>query len=151
MKITRQWVGSLIAVALFGALISVGASSNAAEKVTTTVTKVTKTNVTKPGWWIRVHPEKTSATTFWIQIGTKKKDSKMWRTWKPGEPVEFDVPADLLNAARLYIRGTTDPHDKHARFCVFYQDHAVREFHWAGYVDHDLKSRDTDFLHKCKE
>src|SRR5438046_8424944 len=120
MKTTRQWVGSLIAVTLFGAVMSVGASSDAAEKVTTTTTKVTKTKLTKAGWWIRVHPEKTSASTFWIQIGTTRKDSKMWRTWKPGEAQEFDVPAELLNAARLYLRGTTDPHDKHARFCVFY-------------------------------
>jgi hypothetical protein len=152
MKTTRQWIGSFIAVALFGALMGVSPSSAGAAEKVTTVTKVTKkTNLTKAGWWIRVHPEKTSATTFWIQIGTTKKDSKMWRTWAPGEPQEFDVPAELLNSARLYIRGTTDPHDRHARFCVFYQDHAVREFHWAGYVDHNLKSSDTDFLHKCKE
>jgi hypothetical protein len=152
MKTTRQWIGSLIAVALFGALVSIGASANAAEKVTTTTTTVTKkTKLTKAGWWIKVHPEKTSATTFWMQIGMTKKDSKMWRTWKPGEAEEFDVPAELLNAARLYIKGTTEPHDKHARFCVYYQDHAVREFHWAGYVDHNMKPSDTDFLHKCKE
>lgn len=153
MKTTRQWIGSLIAIALFGALLSVGASLDAAEKVTT-VTKVTKTKVTKltkAGWWIRVHPEKTSATTFWLNIGTTKKDSKLWRTWTPSDPVEFDVPAEFLNAAKLYIQGRTEPLDKHARFCVFYMDHAVREFHFAGYVDHNLKPSDTDFLHKCKE
>src|SRR5881394_3167480 len=144
MKTTRQWVGSLIAVTLFGAVMSVGASSDAAEKVTTTTTKVTKTKLTKAGWWIRVHPEKTSASTFWLNIGTTKRDSKLWRTWTPGQPVEFDVPADLLNAAKLYIQGRTEPLDKHARFCVFYQDHAVREFHFAGYVYHNMKPSDTD-------
>src|SRR2546423_6868195 len=151
MKTTRQWVGLLIAVALFGALMGVGASSaDAAEKVTT-VTKVTKlTKVAKAGVWIRVHPDKTSATTFWLKIGTNKKDSKLGRTWASSEPLEFDVPAEFLNAARLYIQGTTDPHDKHAMFCVFYMDHAVREFHFAGYVDHNLKPSDSDFLHKCK-
>jgi hypothetical protein len=149
MKTTRQWVGSLIAVALFGALIGVGASSaDAAQKVTTTVTKVTK--LTKAGWWIRVHPDKTSATKFWLNIGTTKRDSKLWRTWAPGEPEEFDVPAEFLNAAKLYIQGRTEPLDKHAKFCVFYMDHAVREFHFAGYVDHNMKPSDTDFLHKCK-
>ena len=148
MKTTRQWVGSLIAVALFGALVGVGASSAGAAEKVTTVTK--KTNLTKAGWWIRVHPEKTSATTFWLNIGTTKKDSKLWRTWTPGQAVEFDVPAELLNAAKLYIQGRTDPLDKHAKFCVFYMDHAVREFHFAGYVDHNLKPSDSDFLHKCK-
>ena len=108
-------------------------------------------SVTKAGWWIRVHPEKTSATTFWLNIGKTKRDSKLWRTWTSAEPVEFDVPAELLNSARLYIQGRTEPLDKHARFCVFYQDHAVREFHFAGYVDHNMKPSDTDFLHKCKE
>ena len=152
MKTTRQWVGSLIAVALFGALIGVGAKSSGAAERVTTVTKVTKvTNVTKAGWWIRVHPEKTSASKFWINIGTTKRDSKLWRTWTAGEPVEFDIPAELLNSARLYIQGRTEPLDRHARFCVFYQDHAVREFHFAGYVDHNMKPSDTDFLHKCKE
>src|SRR6476620_1608444 len=129
MKTTRQWIGSLIAVALFGALMGGGGSSaSAAQKVT---------KPTKAGWWIRVHPEKTSATTVWFKIGMTKKDSKLWRTWKPGEAVEFDVPAELISAAKLYIHGTTDPHDRHARFCVFYMDHAVREFHFDGYVDHN--------------
>jgi hypothetical protein len=137
MKTTRQWVGSLIAVVLIGVFVGVGASSaHAAPKVK------------KTGWWVRVNPEKTSATTFWLQIGTTKKDSKMWRTWKPGQPLEFDVPAELLNAARLYIRGTTDPHDKHALFCVFYMDHGVEQFHFAGYVDHNMKPSDSD--RECK-
>jgi hypothetical protein len=150
MKTTRQWIGSLIAVALFGALVSVGVTSDAAEKVTT-VTKVTKrTKLTKAGWWIRVNPEKTSATTVSFQIGMTKKDSAMWRTWTPGQPLEFDVPAALLNAAKLYIRGTTDPRNKHALFCVFYMDHGVKEFHFDGDVDHEMKPSDTDFLHKCK-
>ena len=159
MKTTRQWVGSLIAVALFGGLASGRASTDPVEKVTTVskvpkVTNVTKVmkvaTVTKAGWWIRVHPEKTSATTFWLNIGKTKRDSKLWRTWTSAEPLEFDVPAEFLNAAKLYIQGRTEPLDKHVKFCVFYMDHAVREFHFAGYVDHNMKPSDTDFLHKCK-
>jgi hypothetical protein len=150
MKTTRQWVGSLIAVALFGALVSVGASlAGAAEKVTT-VTKTKVTKLTKTGWWIRVNPDKTSATTVSFQIGMTKKDSKMWRTWTPGQALEFDIPAELRNAAKLYIRGTTDPKNKHALFCVFYMDHGVEQFHFDGDVDHEMKPSDTDFLHKCK-
>jgi hypothetical protein len=148
MKTRTQSVGLLIAVALFGALVSVGASANAAEKVTT-VTKVTKvTKLTKAGWWIRVNPEKTSATTVSFQIGMSKKDSKMWRTWTPGQSLEFDVPAALLNAAKLYIRATTDPKNKHALFCVFYMDHGVEQFHFDGDVDHEMKPSDTD--RECK-
>jgi len=149
MRTTRQWIGLVIAVALFGAFASVGASSaGAAEKVTTVIKTTKTTKLMKTGWWIRVNPNKTSATTIWFKIGTEKKNSKLWRTWKPGEPLEFDVPADLLNAAELYVHGTTDPHDKHALFCVFYMDHGVEQFHFAGYVDHNMKPSDKD--RECK-
>jgi hypothetical protein len=152
MKTTSRWVSLLIAVAVCGAFASVNASPARAEEKVTTVTKtVTKgPKLTKAGWWIRVHPEKTSATTIWFKIGMEKKGSNLWRTWKPGEALEFDVPAEFLNAAKLYIHGTTDPHNRHAMFCVFYMDHAVREFHFDGTVDHNMKPSDTDFLHKCK-
>lgn len=146
MKTTRQWVGVLIAVALIGAFASIGASSAGAGQTVTTVTKVTK--LKKTGWWIRVNPQKTSATTVSFQIGMTKKDSKMWRTWTPGQSLEFDVPAALLNAAKLYIRATTDPKDKHALFCVFYMDHGVEQFHFDGDVDHEMKPSDTD--RECK-
>jgi hypothetical protein len=149
MKTTRQSVGGLIAVALFGALMSVGAASASAAEKVTTVTKTTKVaTVTKAGWWIRVNPDKTSATEFWIKIGTSKKDSKLWRTWKPGEPVEFDVPADLLNVAKLYLHGQTTPHEKHASLCVFYMAHGVEKVHFAGYVDRSMKQ--TDDQDDCK-
>jgi hypothetical protein len=132
MKTTRQWVGSLVVVALFGLFVGVGASSAHAQKVK------------KNGWWIRVNPEKTSATTVWLKIGMTKKDSKLWRTWKTGQALEFDVPVELRNAARLYIHGTTDPHDRHALFCVFYMDHGVEQFHFDGNVDHNMKPSDSD-------
>ncbi|MFL6519940.1 MAG: hypothetical protein ACJ8NS_06945 [Chthoniobacterales bacterium] len=144
MKTRKQSVSLSIAGALFGAFLALGVlSAQAAEKVTTTtVTKVRK--VTKAGWWIRVNPEKTQATSISLQIGMTKKDSKMWRTWTPGQGLEFDVPAELLNAAKLYIRATTDPKNKHALFCVFYMDHAVEQFHFDGDVDHEMKPSDSD-------
>jgi hypothetical protein len=148
MKTHRQLVGLLIAVAL----ISVGAlTAGAAEKKTTTTTTVTKKKVSmlsKAGWWIRVIPRKTSATTVSLTIGMTKKDSKMWRTWATGQALEFDVPAEYLNAAKLYIRATTEPRDKHAMFCVFYMDHGVEQFHFDGDVDHEMKPSDTD--RECK-
>lgn len=102
----------------------------------------------KTGWWIRVNAEKTHASKISLQIGMSKKDGKMWRTWTAGQPMEFDVPAALRNAAKLYIRGTTEPRDKHALFCVFYMDHGVEQFHFDGDVDHDMKPSDSD--RECK-
>src|ERR1043165_800452 len=103
MKTYRQLAGLLIAVAL----ISVGAlTAGAAEKKTTTTTTVTKKKVSmlsKAGWGIRVIPGKTSATTVSLTIGMEKKDSKMWRTWSTGQALEFDIPREHLNAAKLYI------------------------------------------------
>lgn len=128
--------------------MSVGASSAGAAEKVTTITKTKVTKLMKTGWWIRVNPDKTSATEFWIKIGTSKKDSKLWRTWKSGDPVEFDVPAELLTAPKLYLHGQTTPHEKHAYFCVFYGGHGVGKVHFAGYVDRNMKQ--TDDQDDCK-
>jgi hypothetical protein len=131
MKTIRQWVGSLVAVALFGAFVCVGVVSAHAQ-------------AKKRGWWIRVSTSKTEASTISFQIGTSKKDSRNWRTWKSGQRAEFDVPADFRNVSRLYVRATSDPHDKRARFCVFYRDHGVEHFEFNGDEDHNMKPDDSD-------
>ena len=131
MKTKRQWVGSLIAVALFGAFGSVGASSAHAR-------------ATKRGWWIRVNTPGTEASTISFQIGVSKKDRQNWRRWKSGQRVEFDLPADFRNVAQLYIRATSNPHDKKAGFCVFYKNHGVEHFEFDGDQDHDMKQDDSD-------
>jgi hypothetical protein len=131
MKTRRQWIGSVVAVALFGAFVSIGASSAHAQ-------------ATKKGWWIRVNGPKTEASTISFQIGTSKKDSRNWRTWKSGQRVEFDVPTDLRDVAQLYLRATSNPHDKNARFCVFYKDHGVEHFEFDGDEDHKMKQDDSD-------
>jgi hypothetical protein len=64
--------------------------------------------------------------------------------WQPGQRVEFDVPAALRNAPRLYLHATTNPRDKHAWFCVFYGGHGVEHFKFDGDVDHNMKQDDSD-------
>jgi hypothetical protein len=131
MNSTRRWVSLVIAVALFGAFGSVGASSAHAQ-------------AKKTGWWIRVNTTKTEASAISFQIGTSKKDSRNWRAWKPGYRVEFDVPAALRNIAELYLRATTTPKGKNAWFCVFYRDHGVEHFEFDGDEDHNMKQSDSD-------
>ena len=131
MKTRKRWVSSIVAVALFGAFVSVSASTVHAQ-------------ATKRGWWIRVNKAKTEASTISFQIGTSKIDSRNWRTWKSGQRVEFDLPADLRNVARLYIRGTSNPSNKNAWFCVFYKDHGVEHFEFDGDEDHNMKQDDSD-------
>jgi len=58
--------------------------------------------------------------------------------------VEFDVPADFRKAAQLYIRATSNPHDKKASFCAFYKDHGVEHFEFDGDEDHDMKPDHSD-------
>jgi hypothetical protein len=131
MKTRGQWVGSLIAVSFFGAFVSVGASSAHAE-------------ATKRGWWIRVNKPKTEASTISFQIGRSVMDRQNWRRWKSGQRVEFDVPAGFRNAAEIYIRATSNPHEKKVRFCVFYRNHGVEHFEFDGDQAHHMKQDDSD-------
>ena len=136
MKTTRQSVGSAIAIALFGVVLSVSASTAHAQKAT------------KSGWWIRVNTAKMEASTISFQIGTSKKDSRNWRTWTAGQRMEFDLPAEMRDVAELYIRATSIPQNKNALFCVFYRDHGVEHFKFDGDVDHKMKRDDSD--DECK-
>jgi hypothetical protein len=150
METTRQWIGVAIAVALLGGLASVGAvSADAQTSKTTTVTSVTKvTKVTKTGWWIRVNSQKTVASTISFQVGMTRADRHEWRTWTAGEPEEFDLPIELRNLPKLYVRGITDPKSKDAVFCVFFGDHGVQHFKFDGDKDENMKPHDSD--HDCK-
>src|SRR6478672_2927685 len=129
MNTKKQWINSIVALTLFGAFGSVGASSAHAQ-------------ATKRGWWIRVNGPKTEAALISFQIGTSKKDSRNWRTWKSGQRAEFDLPADFRDAAKLYIRATSTPRDKNAWFCVFYNNHGVEHFEFDGDEDHNMKQDD---------
>jgi hypothetical protein len=145
MKTRRQLIGLVIAAALLGAFGSVGASSALAQSTTTTtVTKKTKVAaVTKSGWWIRVDTQKTVASAVSFQIGMTRADRHDWRTWTAGEPEEFDVPIELRNLPKLYLRGITEPHKKDAVFCVFFKDHGVEHFKFDGDEDHNMRPSDS--------
>ena len=149
MKIKSHWIRAAIAIIL-GGVISVGASSALAQTTTTTkVTKTTKvTNVTKSGWWIRVNSQKTVASTISFQVGMTRADRHEWRTWTAGEPEEFDLPIELRNSPKLYLRGITDPKNKDAVFCVFFGDHGVQHFKFDGDKDENMNPKDSD--HDCK-
>ena len=142
----KQLFGSVIAIALLGAFASFGVSSAAAE--TTTTTTVTKTKmkmarVDKTGWWIRIDPTKTSASSISFWVGLTRADRKAWRTWTAGEPTEFDL-AEMREWPKLHVRAKTDPKNKHAAFCVFFGNHGVSHFHFDGDKDDNMKQTTTD-------
>ena len=139
----------MVAVALFGALVSVAASSAHAQKTTTTTT-VTKTKVAKvdkTGWWIRVDTGKTVASSISFQVGLTRADRHDWRTWIAGESAEFDLK-EMRTWPKLHIRAKTDPKGKKAVFCVFYGNHGVEHFEFDGDVDKNMKPGDSD--NDCK-
>lgn len=143
---TKQWFGSVIAVAVLAAFVSVGASVANAQKTTTTTTTVTKTRVArvnKSGWWIRVDTAKTSASSISFWVGLTRADRKEWRTWTAGEPAEFDL-AEMREWPKLHIRAKTDPKGKKAVFCVFFGNHGVEHFDFDGDKDDNMKSSHTE-------
>ena len=147
---TKQSFSSVIALALFAVLVSVGASSVNAEttKTTTTVTKKTKVaRVDKTGWWIRIDTAKTVASSISFQVGLTRADRKEWRTWMAGEPAEFDL-MEMRQWPKLHIRAKTDPKSKKAVFCVFFGNHGVQHFDFDGDKDDNMNSTHDD--NDCK-
>jgi hypothetical protein len=147
---TKQSFSSVIAIALFAVLVSVGASSANAQ-TTTTTTKVTKTKVakvTKSGWWIRIDTQKTVASSISFQAGMTRADRMDWRTWTAGEPAEFDLPANLRTLSKLHLHMKAAPKGKKASFCVFFQNHGVEHYEFDGDKDDNLEPADSD--NDCK-
>ena len=103
---------------------------------------------TRSGWWIRIDPTLTTAQAITFQIGTDKLHREEWRVWRAGEPAEFDVPANYLQAPRLYLRGNVAPIDKIASLCLMYKTRGVEHMEFND-DDSDTK-RQTDVDFKCR-
>ena len=102
----------------------------------------------KSGWWIRIHTNLTTAPTITFQIGTSKAQREEWRVWRTGEPTEFDVPANYLQAPQLYLRGNVSPIGKIADLCLMYKDHGVEHMDFND--DDSGTKRQTQMDFKCR-
>lgn len=107
-----------------------------------------QSQATKSGWWIRITPSATTAQAITFQIGTSKIQREEWRVWNAGEPAEFDVPGQYLQAPRLYVRGNVTPIGRFATLCVMYKDRGVEHMSFddddsetMGQTEIDLKCR----------
>jgi hypothetical protein len=67
---------------------------------------------TKAGWWIRVDTKKTEADGIGLLIGTSAKDRRELKPWHNKDAAEFDLPADLAQAAVLHLRAIAIPDDE---------------------------------------
>ena len=90
----------------------------------------------------------TTAQAITFQIGTDKLNREEWRVWRSGEPAEFDVPANYLQAPRLYLRGNVTPINKFASLCLMYKTRGVEHMEFND-DDSDTK-RQTDVDFKCR-
>lgn len=103
---------------------------------------------TKAGWWIRISTDKTEATSIEFEIGRRERDHDPWRTWKAGDPAEFDLPETYVQVPRLYVRATAIPGGKMASLCMMYKDHGVRRLEFDGSEAQIKEQSDTDM--DCK-
>ena len=106
------------------------------------------TTATRSGWWIRIDPALTTAQVITFQIGTDKLNREEWRVWRQGDPADFDVPANYLQAPRLYIRGNVTPINKFASLCMMYKTRGVEHMEFND-DDSDTKTQ-TDVDFKCR-
>jgi hypothetical protein len=108
----------------------------------------TASAATKTGWWIRINPNLTTAQMITFQIGTGKLQREEWRVWRAGEPVEFDVPANYLQAPRLYLRGNVTPIGKNADLCMMYKNRGVEHMDFTDDESETKSQTQVDF--KCR-
>lgn len=103
---------------------------------------------TKSGWWVRINTNLTTAQSITFQIGTGKQQREEWRVWKAGEPTEFDVPGNYLQAPRLYLRGSVTPIGKNADLCMMYKDRGVEHMDFTDDESETKSQMQVDY--KCR-
>ena len=102
----------------------------------------------KTGWWVRINPSATTAQAITFQIGSSKLQREEWRVWNAGEPAEFDVPENYLQAPRLYLRGNVTPIGKFATLCMMYKDRGVEHM---SFDDDDSETKSQSEIDiKCR-
>ncbi len=97
----------------------------------------------KNGWWIRIHPDKTSCEQISFDIGLNKETAKVWLNWRKGDPTEVDIPDDMRQVFELYVRATAHP-AKPAYFCLMFKDNGVHHFSFDNESDHSGRQSDVD-------
>lgn len=98
----------------------------------------------KGGWWIRVDPKKTEATGIGLEVGASKAELRVWKAWRTGEALEFDLPPEVAGLPQLLLRATAIPDDEDVWFCIFHKGQGVRRFDFDTVETVTLKDSDRD-------
>jgi hypothetical protein len=88
------------------------------------------------------------AINFEAGAGHADGTHRPWFTWHSNstDPVEFDLPIDLLYARDIWLKGTSVPWGAESRFCVGY----ANNFNWQYSFGHDEDHQpDQDDHHEC--
>jgi len=93
----------------------------------------------KDGWWIKA--EKGAAPV--IYIGESSHSFTLWKMGIPGDPEEYDVPANIRNAQTIYILAQT-PSGAKTRFSLMYKSKCVMHFDFDLEESHEVKQSDED-------
>ena len=102
----------------------------------------------KTGWWIRIDPAATEATSIELLAGSSRGTLAPWMVWKKGDASEFQLPEALRTAESITIRGTTTPNTADAVLCVFNGDIGAEHMDFDG-VETETIDRD-DRSSKCR-
>jgi hypothetical protein len=101
------------------------------------------------GWWIKVCPKMTEATSFRLSVGPDDHDITQKIIWRQGDPLEFQ----LLHGHdynQIYVVGYSDTDGKTAYFGVCHNDQVCnRHFQpnqtpISGGEGHLVKTGDTE-------
>ena len=91
----------------------------------------------KDGWWIKA--EKGVAPV--IYIGENSHSFTLWKMGIPGDPEEYDVPANVRDAQTIYILAQ-NPSGAKTRFNLMYKSKCVKHFDFELEDSHEAKQSD---------
>jgi hypothetical protein len=93
----------------------------------------------KDGWWIKAEKDARPV----IYIGESSHSFTLWKMGMPGDPEEYDVPAEFRNTPTIYILAQT-PAGIKTRFNLMYKSKCVTHFDFDLEESHESKQSDED-------
>ena len=104
------------------------------------------TDASARGWFVRICRAKTEASEIKVWVGKEGgQDATLLKNWVSSEvELEFDLPAELAAAPKIWIKGEPVPPDGVSYLCVFYGDQVVRHLAFNDVIIRELSQGDRD-------
>ncbi|MGH7857046.1 MAG: hypothetical protein ACREQY_06900, partial [Candidatus Binatia bacterium] len=108
------------------------------------------------GWTVRVCRPDTEADEVKIEVGAPgAKDRQTLATWSRSAASDerdvqvYEVPGNLADRGKIWVRGTAKPKDHEATLAVFHGDEAKKVFRFEGREAHDVGTGDAAAKFRC--